>query len=165
MATLMPSSHSTTCKTHPPHHPIHKAPKDLLRRIAKSNPKSLQFQNPAPKLYIGGGGLRVDPTKLGGDPTGIKDSWEALDAAITVCLNQSSLSPNGYFPGQDTTPEFGPIGDMGGCEIDLGGGEFRISKPLVLPEMNANMQFGPYACLRHCLYLYWMNELLDYEYV
>lgn len=31
---------------------------------------------------------------------------------------------------------------MGGCDIDLGGGEFRISRPLVLPEMNANMQFG-----------------------
>ena len=31
---------------------------------------------------------------------------------------------------------------MGGCNIDLDGGEYRISKPLVLPEMNANMQFG-----------------------
>ena len=56
--------------------------------------------------------------------------------------NQSAISPNGYFPGLDTTPKFGPIRDMGGCFIDLDGGEYRISKPLVLPEMNANMQFG-----------------------
>ena len=31
---------------------------------------------------------------------------------------------------------------MGGCDIDLEGGEYRISQPLLLPPMNANMQFG-----------------------
>ena len=30
----------------------------------------------------------------------------------------------------------------GGCAVDLEGGEYRISKPLLLPEMSANMQFG-----------------------
>ena len=31
---------------------------------------------------------------------------------------------------------------MGGCEIDLAGGEFRVSQPVVIPEYNANMQLG-----------------------
>ena len=31
---------------------------------------------------------------------------------------------------------------MGGCAIDLEGGEYLISKPLVLPEFYANMQMG-----------------------
>ena len=44
------------------------------------------------------------------------------------------------FPTMPLTGE--RVQDMGGCEIDLDGGEYRISKPLVLPEMNANMQFG-----------------------
>ena len=79
---------------------------------------------------------------MGADPTGRKDSWPALNAAIHVCLNQSAISPNGFFPGEDSTPQFGPIRDMGGCDIDLEGGEYRISKALQLPEMNANMQFG-----------------------
>jgi len=87
-------------------------------------------------------GLRVTPSTFGGDPTGQKDSWAALNACLEHCLNQSALSPNGFFPGLDTTPQFGPIRDMGGCDIDLEGGEYLISKPLVLPEMNANMQFG-----------------------
>lgn len=36
---------------------------------------------------------------FGGDPTGVKDSTQALQLAISVCLNQSKLSPNGNFPG------------------------------------------------------------------
>lgn len=31
---------------------------------------------------------------------------------------------------------------MGGCQIDLAGGEYLISAPLVIPEYNANMNFG-----------------------
>jgi hypothetical protein len=72
----------------------------------------------------------------------MKDSWDALNACIGVCLNQSKLSPNGNFPGDTSFGNGKAIRDMGGCDIDLGGGEYRISKPLVLPEYNANMQFG-----------------------
>ena len=125
----------------PHHHPVHRAPRELLHRIRKSNPAALDFTTP-PLRSPNNGGLRVTPTSFGGDPTGVKDSWEALNACFEHCLNQSALSPNGYFPGQDTKPQFGPIRDMGGCDIDLEGGEYVISKPLVLPEMNANMQFG-----------------------
>jgi hypothetical protein len=72
----------------------------------------------------------------------MKDSWDALNACIGVCLNQSKLSPNGNFPGDTSFNNGKAIRDMGGCDIDLGGGEYRISKPLTLPEYNANMQFG-----------------------
>jgi hypothetical protein len=149
----------------PTHHPQHSAPPELLARIAGSNPSILigdhhhhrsspRFDSSPPTAAAlppshyrrpptrGVGSSRVSPLDFGADPTGRTDSWRALDAALQHCLNQSKLSPNGYFPGEDSTPSFGPIRDMGGCDIDLGGGEFRISRPLVLPEMNANMQFG-----------------------
>ena len=126
-------------------------------------------------------GATIDVIGLGADPTGRKDSvsplrnppalrwidlpacddltaclwsqWPALNAAIGKCLNQSALSPNGFFPGDDTVPKFGPIRDMGGCSVDLMGGEYRISKPLHVPEMNANMQFVRTIIinLRRCL--------------
>ena len=120
----------------------------MLQRIARSNPSSLRGGEPdhvpagSPSRGPFKVGARVSPIALGADPTGVKDSWAALDAAIGKCLNQSALSPNGFFPGQDTVPQFGPIRDMGGCSVDLEGGEYRISKPLHIPEMNANMQFG-----------------------
>lgn len=31
---------------------------------------------------------------------------------------------------------------MGGCEVDLAGGEYLISAPLIIPQYNANMNFG-----------------------
>jgi hypothetical protein len=124
----------------PTHHPVHHAPAELLNRIATSNPASLDHKAPAKKPFTTG--LRVSPVDLGGDPTGRKDSWDALNAALNVCLNQSKLSPNGNFPGDTSFGNGKAIRDMGGCEIDLEGGEYRISKPLVLPEYNANMQFG-----------------------
>ena len=125
----------------PNHHPIRKAPASLIARIAHSNPASLRHDD-HPVRPFAANGLRITPASMGADPTGRKDSWPALNAAIHVCLNQSAISPNGFFPGEDSTPQFGPIRDMGGCDIDLEGGEYRISKPLKLPEMNANMQFG-----------------------
>ena len=129
----------------PHHHPQNHAPQELLNRIAHSNPASLRGDAPAeqgPTRRPFKVGNRVTPAQFGGDPTGRVDSWAALDRAIGHCLNQSALSPNGYFPGEDSSPSFGPIRDMGGCFVDLDGGEYRISKPLILPEMNANMQFG-----------------------
>ena len=125
----------------PAHHPVHKAPADLLARIAKSNPASLAFDAP-PTRPLKTNGLRITPATHGADPTGTQDSWAALTACIAQCVNQSKNSPNGFFPGQDTSPTFGPIRDAGGCWVDLDGGEYRISKPLMLPEMVANMQFG-----------------------
>ena len=125
----------------PSHHPVHRAPLDLLNRIAQSNPATLRHDDP-PLRPLKVGGLRLSPEQFGGDPTGQRDSWAALTEALHHCLNQSTVSPNGFFPGQDTEPSFGPIRDMGGCHIDLNGGEYLISQPLKIPEMNANMQLG-----------------------
>ena len=124
--------------TLPPHHPQHRAPRDLLSRIASSNPAALSGGERRPFKT----GLRVVPTDYGADPTGRTDSWAALNASLAVCLNQSRLSPNGNFPGDTSFNNGHAVRDMGGCSIDLDGGEYRISRPLVLPEYNANMQFG-----------------------
>ena len=99
----------------PPHHPFHRAPADLLSRIAKSNPATLRHDDPP--AVPAKTGSRITPAQFGGDPTGVHDSSAAMDAALNHCLNQSKRSPNGFFPGQDTDPSFGPIRDMGGCNI------------------------------------------------
>ena len=66
---------------------------------------------------------------MGADPTGQKDSWEALNAALGVCLNQSKLSPNGNFPGDTSFGNGHAVRDMGGCNIDLSGGEYTLLAP------------------------------------
>ena len=71
-------------------------------------------------------------------------------ACLQVCLNQSVLSPNGLFPGSDSFPAGLAIRDMGGCFIDLDGGEYLISQPLVIPELNANMQLGEGSLVGMC---------------
>lgn len=143
----------------PDHHPQHRAPKDLLQRIAKSNPSSLRGDEPdhvapgSPGRRPFTAGLRVTPATLGGDPTGQKDSWEALDAAIQLCLNQSALSPNGFFPGDGTTPRFGPIRDAGGCDIDLGAScplRHHLSDPVSATPHAADCMVRVYVCIRAC---------------
>ena len=124
----------------PPHHPIHSAPISLLSRIRKSNPNSLTFSTTLRLKNTNA--LHITPTSFGGDPTGVKDSYHALNECILRCLNQSKLSPNGNFPGDTSFGNGKSVRDMGGCSIDLQGGEYRISQSLILPEYNANMQFG-----------------------
>lgn len=34
------------------------------------------------------------------------------------------------------------VRDMGGCFVDLAGGEYVVSEPIVIPEYNANMNLG-----------------------
>jgi len=126
----------------PHHHPQHRAPRALLDAIAKSNPASLTTNATHPARRPFAAGMRVNPIDHGADPTGRNDSWAALNAALGVCLQQSALSPNGNFPGDTSFGNGKAVRDMGGCDIDLQGGEYRISQPLVLPEYNANMQFG-----------------------
>merc|ERR1719445_3013742 len=86
--------------------------------------------------------LKISPITFGGDPTGLKDSTVALQKCVNHCLNQSSLSPNGVFPGTYSFHNGKSIRDMGGCFIDLEGGEYRISSPITIPEYNANMHMG-----------------------
>ena len=115
---IMLSLGLAVCALTPDHHPRHRAPVDLLNRIAQSNPTSLALEAPAVRSFSTG--LRVSPSKFGADPTGRKDSWAALNASIGVCLAQSKLSPNGNFPGDTSFGNGKAIRDMGGCSIDLG---------------------------------------------
>eukprot|EP01063_Lacrimia_lanifica_P012907 TRINITY_DN1959_c1_g1_i4.p1 TRINITY_DN1959_c1_g1~~TRINITY_DN1959_c1_g1_i4.p1 ORF type:complete len:471 (+),score=87.65 TRINITY_DN1959_c1_g1_i4:73-1485(+) len=124
----------------PPHHPAHRAPASLLGRIEQSNPASLEAYGPtmrAPRA-----GHRVTPVEFGADPTGRVDSWKAINASLEVCIAQGRLSPNGHFPGDTSFGNGHVIRDMGGCIVDLAGGEYIISRPVVLPEYLANMEFG-----------------------
>ena len=68
------------------------------------------------------------------------DSTAALQACVNQCVNQSKLSPNGVFPGTHSFGNGKAIRDMGGCVVDLEGGEYRISKTIQIPEYTANMQ-------------------------
>lgn len=115
-------------------------PPELLHRIAHGPAAPAldigHHHAPQPRAF------RVDPAAHGGDPTGVKDSWAALTASVAICLNQSAVSPNGHFPGDTSFGNGKFVADMGGCAIDLGGGEYRISRPVVIPEYNANMQLG-----------------------
>ena len=112
MLALLSLSAAAAAAALPHHHPQHHAPADLLHRIAKTNPAALKGGDAAeagPTRRPFTAGARVTPASFGADPTGVRDSWPALNAAIGHCLNQSRLSPNGFFPGQATTPTFGPI--------------------------------------------------------
>lgn len=84
--------------------------------------------------------FRVKPTDFGADPTGVSDSTTMLQDAVSACVNRSVANTNGVFPGMEDG--WGPVRDAGGCVIDLDGGEYRISGPVVIPEFVANMEFG-----------------------
>eukprot|EP00929_Paragymnodinium_shiwhaense_P015937 TRINITY_DN124023_c0_g1_i1.p1 TRINITY_DN124023_c0_g1~~TRINITY_DN124023_c0_g1_i1.p1 ORF type:complete len:503 (+),score=54.08 TRINITY_DN124023_c0_g1_i1:52-1560(+) len=84
--------------------------------------------------------VRVKPEDFGADPTGVRDSTSALQDAVNVCVQRAKVSPNGVFPGDEDN--WGPVGDAGGCLVDLDGGEYRISRSIQIPELVANMQLG-----------------------
>ena len=127
-------------------HPVHKAPRELLSRIDRSDHATANPYHPAHHAVTRrssiSNGPRSSPVDFGGDPTGVRDSTAALRQCIAVCLNQSSLSPNGNFPGDTSFNNGHAVRDMGGCRVDLAGGEFLISAPLYIPEYNANMILG-----------------------
>ena len=84
-----------------------------------------------------GGGFRATPTQFGGDPTGVLDSTGAVLAALAVCLkaaNRTSGTHSARFP----------VGahDAGGCILDLDGGEWLVSAPVVIPTYVSNMQIS-----------------------
>lgn len=72
----------------------------------------------------------IDPTAYGADPTGSKDSTDAMTAAMAALLNN--------------TPAVSPMADgivnRGGATLDLRGGEYLISAPLVVPANNGNLR-------------------------
>ena len=80
-----------------------------------------------------GGGVRATPTAFGGDPTGTVDSTAAVQKALQFCINASNHIPGKF-----------PVGarDAGGCTVDLEGGEFLISEPLVIPTYTSDIQIA-----------------------
>ena len=76
-------------------------------------------------------GSRVfSPIDFGGDPTGAADSTAAVGAAATALLDACAPAAR-----------FAPVGrDCGGATLDLSGGEFLISAPLVFPASIANFR-------------------------
>ena len=89
------------------------------------------------------GGVRYSPLDFGGDPLGVLDSAPALDACIAACVNYSiALDPLGHFPGDASFGNGKYIRNAGGCSIDLGGGEFLLSRPVLIPEYLGNMALG-----------------------
>ena len=97
----------------PRYHPVHKAPRELLHRISVS-PHAVANPHHPLHLQPAANGVSADhlhaswstspratPLDFGGDPSGFRDSTTALQKCIAVCLNQSRMSPNGNFPGDN----------------------------------------------------------------
>lgn len=71
----------------------------------------------------------VYPVDFGADPTGLKDSTSAFIAAMNFVLAHNT---SGH------TDEGGTI-DLGGALLDLEGGDYLISSPIVIPSNYSNM--------------------------
>lgn len=88
-------------------------------------------------------GVRVSPLDFGGDPTGARDSAPALQACVDYCVNYTTiLEPLGHMVGDASFPGGKYIANAGGCTIDLGGGEFKLAAPVVVPEYVGNINVG-----------------------
>jgi hypothetical protein len=74
----------------------------------------------------------IDPSALGGDPSGRSDSTQALEAAVKAVLACGTARAGGHMASG--------ILDLGGATIDLGGGLYNISRPLVFPQLVGNFQ-------------------------
>ena len=66
----------------------------------------------------------------GADPSGMNDSTKAFENAIATALKRGAS--NTYLADNIT--------DCGGATIDLGGGDYLISKPLTIPPMYGNLR-------------------------
>eukprot|EP01084_Bolivina_argentea_P051219 94207_1 len=71
-------------------------------------------------------------TDYGADPTGATDSTSALTAAITEATKRGSKNPNVSLANG--------IHDCGGATIHLGGGDYLISAPLIIPQYFGNLR-------------------------
>jgi hypothetical protein len=88
-------------------------------------------------------GVRVSPLDFGADPLGKRDSTAALQQCVAACVNySSSIDALGHFPGDASFGNGRYIANAGGCQIDLGGGEFLLSSTVMIPEYIGNLQLG-----------------------
>ena len=92
---------------------------NIMDEIDYSN--SSMSANGAPIIWV---------TDYGGDPSGKTDSTSALKQAINVALTMGA--PNANLSNG--------IHDCGGATIHLGGGDYLISSPLIIPENYGNLR-------------------------
>lgn len=93
---------------------------------------------PAPNAPVGYPPLLVSdattsilrPTDFGADPTGTKDSSQAFASAMAKLLSQRG----------DRKAMASNITDLGGATLDLSGGTYLISAPIVIPPGFGNAQ-------------------------
>ena len=72
----------------------------------------------------------VSPIDFGADPTGVKDSTAAFTAAMAAVMAHNT-SGHSLSDG---------IVDLGGVVLDLQGGDYLLSAPLVVPQYAGNMR-------------------------
>ena len=107
--------------------PLHKHPvihQYVGESIANQNNNPFNHDKAAsnnPIIYL---------TDFGADPAGINDSTQAFQNAISTALKRGA--PNAFLADN--------IDDLGGVTIDLGGGDYLISKPLNIPPMYGNLR-------------------------
>lgn len=107
--------------------------KDAAHPLAAPTPARVDFTP----------GVRVSPLDYGADPLGVRDSAPAFAQCIAACVNYSvAIDSLGHFPGDASFNNGHYIANAGGCEIDLGGGEYLLSSPVVFPEYVGNMRLG-----------------------
>jgi hypothetical protein len=71
------------------------------------------------------------PVDFGGDPTGVANSTAAIAAAVSALLNASHTAG---------VRDANGILDCGGAILDLQGGEYLTSSPLVIPAYYGNLE-------------------------
>lgn len=79
----------------------------------------------------GGSDGPISPVDFGADPTGKTDSTSAFEAAMAALVNTTSRA---------SVPMASGIANLGGATLDLGGGEYLIGKPLVIPTFVGNVR-------------------------
>ena len=119
-------------------------PAALLRRAKQLEQGWTQSTDAAAVTSrVGTPGVRVSPLDFGGDPLGVRDSAPALQSCVKACVNYShAIDDLGHFPGDFSFGNGAYIANAGGCHIDLGGGEYKLSSPVLIPEYLGNMVLG-----------------------
>lgn len=96
------------------------------RASARVRAKMARWSPPPPSSLSSDPALR--PVDFGADPTGVADStpaFAALTAALLARASNVTVLDNG-------------IADLGGATVDLGGGAYSLSAPLVIPPFYGN---------------------------
>ena len=78
------------------------------------------------------------PTEFGADPTGTADSTQAVLRAVARMLAECA-APNGTAAAPSVRPMGLGVNNCGGAVLDLRGGQYLISAPIVIPPHYGNL--------------------------